>query len=394
MTLSRDNATHMTVLGNVLESISGGGTPSRDVESYYEGSIPWVTIKDFHDQKYFYDSEEHITPQAVENSSTRIVPKNTVIIGARMAVGSVMITQVDTAINQDIKALYASKDIDVEYLYYWVQSKKSLMASIATGTTVKGIRLESLLSLPIPLPPLPEQRRIAEILGSVDAMIRNNTASKTKVLALREEALFHTFQPSQSNVLPLSEACSIESSLVSPKSEAYRLSPHVAPDNIESATGVLFGIKTCAEDRVISGKYTFDSRDVLYSKIRPYLRKVALPTFTGLCSADMYPLRPNTSMVTRQYLYFLLLSPQFTMYANSTSARTGIPKINREELFSYEFPLPSLEDQNRICQALGALDQYYGLLKRADTQLTELKSGLMKSLISHNAQREVSHDVV
>src|SRR5207302_6507267 len=97
----------------------------------------------------------------------------------------------------------------------------------------------------------------------------------------------------------LAEVCSIESRLVDPGERQYASLLHVGGANIESGTGQLVGVKTASEERLTSGKFVFSANDVLYNKIRPYLRKVARPTFRGLCSADMYPLRPREGAIER-----------------------------------------------------------------------------------------------
>src|SRR5687767_10158574 len=79
---------------------------------------------------------------------------------------------------------------------------------------------------------------------------------------------------------------------VDPREKPYSEMIHVGPENITEGSGQLISCRTAGELNLISGKYLFTPDDVLYSKIRPYLRKVALPDFTGVCSADMYPLRP------------------------------------------------------------------------------------------------------
>src|ERR1035437_9641922 len=106
---------------------------------------------------------------------------------------------------------------------------------------------------------------------------------------------------------------------VDPKAPAYRDLPHVNGDNIESGTGRLLGIRTAAEDRMTSRKYIFDAGVVLYSKLRPYLRKAALADFRGLCSADMYPILAKPEEVTSEFLLLILLSERFTRYAESQS---------------------------------------------------------------------------
>jgi len=124
--------------------------------------------------------------------------------------------------------------------------------------------------------------------------------------------------------------------------------PHIGGANIEANTGRLLDLRTAEHEELISGKHRFGAQDVLYSKIRPYLRKVALPSFAGLCSADIYPLRSKDGVLEREYLFYVLLSDAFTDYANRVSNRAGMPKINREQLFSFELDLPTVDEQRRI----------------------------------------------
>jgi type I restriction enzyme S subunit len=131
---------------------------------------------------------------------------------------------------------------------------------------------------------------------------------------------------------------------------------HVGGANIESTTGKLFDMKTAEEEELKSGKFLFDDQMVLYSKIRPYLMKVALPDFWGLCSADIYPLFPVAGRLNRNYLFYLLFSPAFTDYAILGSARAGMPKVNRDYLFAFKFQLPPLPEQQRI---VGILDKAF-----------------------------------
>ncbi|PHQ34365.1 restriction endonuclease subunit S [Rhodopirellula bahusiensis] len=111
---------------------------------------------------------------------------------------------------------------------------------------------------------------------------------------------------------------------------------------------------TAREERLISKKFLFDNRYVLYSKIRPYLRKVALPDFTGLCSADVYPVRPVEQRATREFLFSLLISEAFLAYTASLPSRASIPKLNRKELAAYSFCLPPIELQKRYTRILQA----------------------------------------
>lgn len=150
-------------LEDVLTDIIGGGTPSKTNPSYWKGFIPWLSIKDMRTRRPA-DAIDHISEEAVQYSSTNIIPADTVIIATRVGLGKVVRVPYDSAINQDLKALIAGPELDKSYLEYWMTSIADYLESIGSGTTVKGIRLEQLRSIPFPLAPLNEQKLIvAEI---------------------------------------------------------------------------------------------------------------------------------------------------------------------------------------------------------------------------------------
>lgn len=175
----------LSTLGDSLTAIIGGGTPSRDNPSFWGGDIPWLTVKDMRGRRPT-DAQEHITQQAVKESATNIIPPDTVITATRVGLGKVVRVPFATAINQDLKALIVGPDLDKSYLEYWLLSIATFLESIGSGTTVKGIRLETLRQLPIPLAPLQEQREIvAEIekqFSRLDEAVANLKRYKASVL--------------------------------------------------------------------------------------------------------------------------------------------------------------------------------------------------------------------
>jgi type I restriction enzyme S subunit len=177
------------------------------------------------------------------------------------------------------------------------------------------------------------------------------------------------------------EVSGIVSTLVDPRDKKYVDMPHVGGANIESKTGRLIELKTAKEEGLISGKYYFDETMVLYSKIRPYLMKVARPDFRGLCSADMYPLSPKVGQLARNYLFYLLLSPAFTQYAIQGSARARMPKVNREHLFEFRCWLPSVKKQDELAEKLDSLhketQRLESIYQRKLAALDELKQSLL-----------------
>lgn len=166
----------------------------------------------------------------------------------------------------------------------------------------------------------------------------------------------------------------IDAKIVDPTSTHTRDLPHVSAENIASFTGELLGVKSASEDGVTSGKYNFDAGDVLYSKLRPYLRKATIPDFSGLCSADMYPLKTDETRILPEFLRLVLVGSAFTDYAIEESARTRMPKLNREQLFSYRFILPSLAYQRSVVSAVKlAAVQIHTARSSGSMQLSEVR---------------------
>ncbi|MFQ3394975.1 restriction endonuclease subunit S [Enterobacter mori] len=160
----------MIPLGELV-NIKGGGTPDKSNSEYWNGEIPWASVKDF--KKNTLDSTlDSITLLGAKNSATSVIPAGNIIIPTRMALGKVAINTIDLAINQDLKALSIKDNnvVDRDYLFRWLESQSSLIESEGKGATVKGITLPFLKGLNVPIPPLNEQKRIAAIFEKVDSI--------------------------------------------------------------------------------------------------------------------------------------------------------------------------------------------------------------------------------
>lgn len=173
----------------------------------------------------------------------------------------------------------------------------------------------------------------------------------------------------------------LETNLVKPN--LYLDYPHIAPDNIEKGTGKLLNYRTVREDRVKSNNHLFYEGHIIYSKIRPLLRKAIIASFDGLCSADMYPL--STSINLDYALYYLLSDSFNYQVSNICSSRVKMPKINQEELSTIVIPLPPLAEQHRIVakieELLPKVEEYGKAQEALDKLNAELPERLKKSIL-------------
>lgn len=188
--------------------------------------------------------------------------------------------------------------------------------------------------------------------------------------------------PEDWQVRPMLSMVRIANGQVDPKIEPFRSMILVAPDHIERASGRLLKMETACEQRAISGKYLFSKGDIVYSKIRPYLRKAIVADFEGLCSADMYPLKPGDD-VDGKFVLAILLGHHFSRYAESVSVRSGMPKINRIELAEYKgaFP-PTKAEQEAIAEALSDADTLIESMEQLLTKKRQIKQGVLYKLLN------------
>lgn len=381
-------------LGDLCKT-SAGGTPLKSKKEFYEGgTIPWLLSGEVA-QGEVLNATSFITQKGLENSSAKLFPPNTVLVAMYGATaGQVGVLRIEASTNQAVCGILPNKNFVPEFLFYLLLSRKEELIAQAAGNAQPNISQQKIRDILVPIVPIPEQKRIVAILDDAFTGITTARAAaeqnRQNARALFESHLQAVFSQRGEGweEKGFSDVCEISSALVDPRKDEFLDLRHVGGANIESKTGGLIELKTAREEGLISGKFVFDESMVLYSKIRPYLMKVARPDFRGLCSADIYPLSAKKGQVDRDYLFHLLLSPDFTDYANAGSARAGMPKVNRDHLFAYRCYLPPVGKQTELAASLDTLHEetqrLEALYQRKLEALDELKRSLLHQAFSGN----------
>nr|WP_232357320.1 restriction endonuclease subunit S [Thermoactinomyces sp. CICC 24227] len=163
-------------------SFIGGGTPSKNEQRFWNGNIPWATVKDIKNI-YLSKTFDSITKDGLDNSTSSVANPGEVLLVTRMSPGKSTITQIQTAINQDLKIVRPKIEILPFFLWMYFTLNMSLIESLSTGSTVKGIQVAKLNKLPFPLPPLPEQK---EIVRRVESLLDKKHEAK-QLIGLEEK---------------------------------------------------------------------------------------------------------------------------------------------------------------------------------------------------------------
>ena len=143
-------------------------------------------------------------------------------------------------------------------------------------------------------------------------------------------------------------------------------------DMVEQQTGNIIDYSYVGKDALNGSIIQFDTGCVLYSKLRPNLNKVVIPSQDGFATSEMLPLRPDTKMLTREYLTAFLRSDSFVAWAVSKTAGAKMPRLGSKELLGKELPLPSITEQTRVAAQLAKVDELISLRKQQLAKLDEL----------------------
>ena len=386
--MSKQNGWPIKQLDDICD-FRGGGTPSKAEESYWKGDIPWVSPKDMKFDIIF-DSIDHISAEAVKESTTSLIPKGSILIVVRSGILArtipVAITGRDVTINQDIKALCPNASIDAKYLFYFLKSRLEEMLGLASrGATVHRIMADQIRAMYISVPPLPEQQRIVGILDEAFAGIATAKANAEKNLRNARELFesqldsIFTDRTNEWMEVALGDVCTFIGGSQPPKSVFEK---HSSPDNIR-----LIQIRDYKGDKHLVhipkslAKRFCKSDDVMIGRYGPPLFQI-LRGLDGAYNVALMKAVPDESRLTRDFLFYFLKHSTILQYVIFHSSRTaGQTGVTKETLEPYPIALPKLKEQQAATEKIRLLEAETQRLESLYQQKLAAIDALKKSLL-------------
>ena len=341
-----------------LGTIFTGNTPSKRVDEYWDNSdIKFIKPDIIKDELCVISSANEYISAGAKNAS-RIVPANSVLVTCIGNIGRVGITEEEVAFNQQINAIVPNRTIIPKYLAYAIYANRKQLQAIANAPVVPIINKTQFSDFEISIcESLEKQNKIVRILDTISEIITHN---KKKIEALddlikaRFVEMFGDVVANDKNwsTEPISKVAPTNS----PKIKINEMVWLLNLDMVESQSGKVIDKIIVSEDKINASTCAFDEKNVLYSKLRPYLNKVVLPDQGGYCTTELVPLKPGEK-ITREFLAALLRTDAFVGYINEKTAGTKMPRVSMNVFKQFECILPPIALQQQFSEFYKQVDK-------------------------------------
>ncbi len=368
-----------------LCNAKAGGTPSRSEPLFYNGSINWVKSGEVCGID-IHQTDEKITNLAIENSSANIFEPDSVLLAMYGATaGQVARLKVEAATNQAVLAITPKdKNITKDFLYYSLENSKKSLLDLCQGSGQPNLSSGLVKDFVILLPPLPEQKKIAEILSGIDREISAISKKQKKINLILSQLLMESTTPQASAAwreTKIGKIVAFQGGSQPPRStfkfapeEGYIRMLQIRDYKSDSrATYIPLNLcrRFCEKEDVMIGRYGPPNFQILRGKEGSY--NVAL----------IKAIPKNENELKKEYLFRFLQRQDLFLLMDALSQRTsGQQGLDMDALKEFPISLPDPSMQEHICKSLAAIESISLGLQHREKSLGHLKSGIAYQLLS------------
>lgn len=420
--------------------VTSGGTPSRSVEAYWGGQIPWVTTGAI-DFNIITQAEEYITEDGLANSSAKLFPRRTLLIGLYgdgVTRGKVAMLGIEAATNQACAAILPSDKIEQEFLFYYISFHYEQLRRLSSDGNQKNLSGSLIKNFPLLCPTLPEQKRIASVFETLDRQITSSerliSAKQKRKQALVQQLLTGEVRlqgvakrkrarPSHIVCVPASVRRGIYPPSVQPgipkliekpdgwdektmaellktKKRRVKLDDDTEYDLVVAKRnrggieprGKLRGkeIRTSTQFKVRAGDFVISRRQIIHGACG-----IVPKSLDGAIVSNEYSVFTVSIHLDPNYLRLLSHSLYFQQTCFHSSVGVAVEKMifKVEKWLKYPFVVPPIEEQRAIVKVIETAEQEIALLRRRVDLLKQQKKGLMQQLLTGKVRVKVPEGV-
>jgi type I restriction enzyme S subunit len=339
------------------------------------GAIPFYKIGTFGGEPDAYISKE-LYEQYKEKYP---FPKNgDILISAAGTIGRTVIYNGKPSYFQDSNIVWIDnneKQLANRFLFYLYK----IIKWNTEGGTIQRLYNNILYNSLIPVPAKQEQTAIAEALSDIDSLITEQEKLIAKKKATKQGAMQELLRPKEGwESAIFKNLCVCSSERINPAStqEVYKC---IELEHISQGTGMLLGYTYT--DTLKSQKTVFQKGDVLFGKLRPYLKKFVFCDFDGVCSTEIWVLKANIQKIDKKYLFYLIQTNIFIENANKSEG-TKMPRSEWKNISAVNYSYPPLPEQKRIAVILSDMDTEIEQLEKTFFKYQQIKQGMMNDLLT------------
>lgn len=396
--------------GELSNRFFSGGTPSTNDNSLWGGNIQWITSKWLNDSLYLTDGEKRISQKGLDNSASKLVRKRSLVIATRVGVGKVSINEIDLAINQDLLGVEIDENVcSPEFLAYQLRSEsvQNYINSFKRGATIQGVTRDAITSIKLNVPPLPEQRKIAYVISTIQKAIEQQDKLIRQAIELKKALMQKLFtegtkgekqKQTEIGLVPESWEVVMIGSMYDftgkPRGlEIVSPTPFIPMELVPISQRFIETYEL--RQQVSSGTYV-ENGDLLVAKITPSFENgkqgfVSIDKEYAYATTEVIPMKGKVEISNLNFLYYYLLKDDVRkQLADKMEGSTGRQRLSKTVLEETLIPKPPIEEQIEVASTFIALDKKISFCENKKRTLSDLFKTLLHELMT--GQRRV-HEI-
>jgi type I restriction enzyme S subunit len=370
---------------------ASGGTPSKEVDSYWNGDIPWISASSMRGIEYA-NSELKLTKEGLSKGS-KLAKKDTLLLLVR---GSMLFNTIpigiairDVAFNQDVKSIVPTEVTTSKYLLYWFIASEHLLLSMVVGTGIGAGKLETseLKMMSIPLPTLPEQQKIAHFLTAIDEKINQLTRQKALLEQYKKGVMQQIFsrelrfRDGEGRAFGEWEYLKAKAVFKNQSNKNHKGDlPILAITQDKGAV-----LRDSLDKDIISSEASVNSYKIVEPgdfiiSLRSFQGGIEFSDVLGICSPAYTILKSVIPIVPEFFKYYLKKDSFIQELSNTVIGIREGKQISFDAFSSLILPYPTLPEQQKIADFLTALDEKIGRVSGHVEAVKGYKKGLLQGM--------------
>ena len=357
-----------------------GNTPSKNNSENYGDHTPWIKPPDLDKERYVCKSEEYLSNIGEQNA--RLLPAGSVLVSCIGNIGKAAISGCDLCTNQQINSIVPNEDVSGEFLYYSIKKNQKVIEAKANKAVVPLLNKTEFSKIKIPLPPLPLQKKIVQILEQAEQLKQKREQSDKLMDDYLKSVFNEMFVGKDFYQIEINQGLLKTENKFPEKDFPEEYFEYVDIASIDNKTKKITETKKIlGKDAPSRAKQLIKFKDILISTVRPNLNAVALVQNrldNQICSTGYCILRADNKTFISEYLFFISQTDSFVNFLIGKTRGANYPAVSNNNVKSFKIPLPPLPLQEKFASIVEKVEKIKTKQKQSSKEINNLFNALMQ----------------